>query len=88
VIAPEGTRKAAEFWKSGFMKIADATGVPIVPAGLSYRTKTITLGDPIHYDGVPANLMTELRAFYATTEGKHHEGAGPVRLREESIETI
>lgn len=88
VIAPEGTRKAAEFWKSGFVKIAAATGVPIVPAGLDYTKKTITLGEPIHYDGVPDNLMTELRNFYATTEGKHPEGAGPVRIREESAETI
>ena len=88
VIAPEGTRKAADFWKSGFVKIAAATGAPIVPAGLDYSNQTITLGGPIHYDGVPDNLMAELRTFYAATEGKHPEGKGPVRIREESTETI
>lgn len=88
VLAPEGTRKAAGLWKSGFMKIAAATGVPIVPARLSYRKKTITMGDPIRYDGIPANLMTELRAFYAEAEGKHPEGVGPVLIEEESTETI
>ncbi|MEX1037309.1 MAG: 1-acyl-sn-glycerol-3-phosphate acyltransferase [Acidimicrobiia bacterium] len=86
VIAPEGTRKAAEFWKSGFVKIAAATGVPIVPGGLNYRDKTITLGDPVHYDGVADNLMDTLRSFYATTEGKHPEGQGPVQIKEGTLD--
>jgi 1-acyl-sn-glycerol-3-phosphate acyltransferase len=31
VMAPEGARKAAPYWKSGFLRIASKTGVPIVP---------------------------------------------------------
>jgi 1-acyl-sn-glycerol-3-phosphate acyltransferase len=87
VIAPEGTRKASNSWKSGFIKIAASTGAPIVPAGLNYRKKTITLGEPIHYEGSVDDLMATLRDFYAGTEGKHPEGAGEVWIKEESVES-
>lgn len=87
VIAPEGTRKAAPYWKSGFLKIAEATGAPIVPAGVDFATKTLILGEPVRYDGSPDRLMDGLRRFFAGTSGRNPEGKGPVRIREESTAT-
>lgn len=84
VVAPEGTRKAAAFWKSGFLAISRAVGAPIVPAGVDYARKQITLGMPIVPSGDVEATMTQLRAFYEGKTGKHPEGMGPVRIREES----
>lgn len=43
-IAPEGTRKKVERWKSGFWRIARAAGAPILPVAFDYRTRTVVLG--------------------------------------------
>ncbi len=42
-IAPEGTRKSAASWKSGFYRIAEQAQVPIIVAVLDYRRKEIRL---------------------------------------------
>src|SRR5687768_3780626 len=36
-VAPEGTRRKVEQWKSGFWRIARAAGVPILPVAFDYR---------------------------------------------------
>jgi 1-acyl-sn-glycerol-3-phosphate acyltransferase len=41
VVAPEGTRRRAPRWKSGFHRIARAAGVPILPVAFDYRTRTL-----------------------------------------------
>ena len=84
VIAPEGTRKFTTRWKSGFLKIAEATGAPIVPARINYETKKVTLGGPIAFDGSVEPVMDTLRAFFAMGRGRNPEGAGTVALRGES----
>jgi 1-acyl-sn-glycerol-3-phosphate acyltransferase len=84
VIAPEGTRKAADFWKSGFLAIARAVDVPIVPACLNFEKKLLTVGDPIPHTGNIDNTMNELRTIYAGATGRNPEGMGPVRVKEES----
>jgi len=40
-VAPEGTRRRVEHWKSGFHRIALGAKVPILPINLDYRTRTI-----------------------------------------------
>lgn len=40
-ISPEGTRRAAPEWRTGFHRIAVGAGVPIVPAALDYHRKVI-----------------------------------------------
>jgi 1-acyl-sn-glycerol-3-phosphate acyltransferase len=44
VVAPEGTRRRTDRWKSGFYRIAMAAGVPIVLAGFDYPRKVIFFG--------------------------------------------
>ena len=44
-IAPEGTRRKVERWKSGFWRIARAAGVPILPVALDYRTRAVAFGE-------------------------------------------
>lgn len=40
-ISPEGTRRAAPEWRTGFHRVAIGAGVPIVPAALDYSRKEI-----------------------------------------------
>jgi 1-acyl-sn-glycerol-3-phosphate acyltransferase len=51
VIAPEGTRKLTDRWKSGFYRIAVAAGVPILLAGFDYPRRVITFGPAIEPSG-------------------------------------
>jgi len=83
VMAPEGTRKAAPHWKSGFLRIAAEANVPIVPAYIHFPNKKVVLGTPIAFDGDEKKIMDRLREIYAAGEGKNGQGKGPVRLKEE-----
>lgn len=47
VIAAEGTRKTNGKWKSGFYHIAQAAGVPIVPAYADNENRIIGFGPPL-----------------------------------------
>lgn len=49
-LAPEGTRKHTPEWKKGFIYIAQAAQVPIVPMAIDYRNKTFTIMPPIQSD--------------------------------------
>ena len=83
MIAPEGTRKANSYWKSGFYWIAHTAQVPIVCAFLDYRRKRGGLGPVIATTGDLKADMAQIRAFYATVTAKHPERFQNVRLREE-----
>lgn len=83
VIAPEGTRGSGRWWKSGFLKIAEAASVPLVLAGLDYSTKTITLSEAIPFHGDTGGFMDLARDFYRDSRGLHPEKETPVMLREE-----
>lgn len=51
VVAPEGTRKRSDKWKSGFYRIAVAAGVPIFPVGFDYPRKVIRFDPLFHPTG-------------------------------------
>ena len=64
-VAPEGTRKPVERWKSGFHRIAVAAGVPIVPCYFDNTHKVVGFGAPFYPTGNAEADITALRAFYA-----------------------
>ncbi|MEG3792579.1 lysophospholipid acyltransferase family protein [Lysobacter sp. CCNWLW3] len=71
-LAPEGTRKPVERWKSGFWKIAKAADVPVLPAYFHYPDKVIGIGEPFWLgDDMNADLA-RIRAWYRPWQGKHH----------------
>jgi 1-acyl-sn-glycerol-3-phosphate acyltransferase len=45
-VSPEGTRKRAEKWKSGYHRIALGAGVPIVPVMIDYSRRVLAMGAP------------------------------------------
>lgn len=70
-ITPEGTRKPVIQWKSGFLRIAHAAGVPILPVFIDYPSKTFTLGAPEHATGDLDADMARIRALFRGYRGKH-----------------
>lgn len=70
-LAPEGTRRPVERWKTGFWKIARAADVPIVPAYFHYPDRVIGIGPVVHATDDLAADMARLRAWYAPWQGKH-----------------
>jgi 1-acyl-sn-glycerol-3-phosphate acyltransferase len=85
VVPPEGTRKRAEHWRSGFYHIARGAQVPLVPAYLDYRRKRTGFGEPIEPTGDVRADMDRVRAFYEARapQGYRPDHFGPIRLREE-----
>jgi 1-acyl-sn-glycerol-3-phosphate acyltransferase len=70
-IAPAGTRKNVERWKSGFYHIACGAEVPIVLGFLDYRRKVGGIGPLIYPSGNFSADMETIRTFYNSITGKH-----------------
>ncbi|MCE7032243.1 lysophospholipid acyltransferase family protein [Lysobacter sp. GX 14042] len=63
-LAPEGTRKPVERWKTGFWKIAHGAGVPIVPVYFHYRDRRIVVAPPIHTGEDMDGEIAAIRHWY------------------------
>jgi 1-acyl-sn-glycerol-3-phosphate acyltransferase len=71
-LAPEGTRKPVERWKTGFWKIARAADVPVLPAYFHYPDKVIGIGPLFELTDDMAADMARIRAWYRPWQGRHH----------------
>ncbi|HLU51228.1 MAG TPA: 1-acyl-sn-glycerol-3-phosphate acyltransferase [Flavobacteriaceae bacterium] len=69
-LAPEGTRKKTETWKSGFYYIALAAKVPIFRVAFDYKTKTVKIAKPFYPTGDYEKDLVELRSFFKGAVGK------------------
>lgn len=72
VVAPEGTRKRVERWKTGFWKIAKAAAVPVLPVYFHYPERVIGVGELFHPGDDLAADMARIRAWYRPWQGKNH----------------
>jgi 1-acyl-sn-glycerol-3-phosphate acyltransferase len=70
-LAPEGTRKPVERWKSGFLKIAHGAGVPILLVYFHYPDKTIGMGPLYNTTGDLQADMAAIRAWYRPWQGRN-----------------
>ncbi len=69
-LAPEGTRKKVEEWKTGFYYIAKAAKVPIIMFTLDFKNKQNKVSEPFYpTDDLEADFKF-MRAFYKGVEGK------------------
>ena len=80
VMAPEGTRKVSEGWKSGFYRIAREADIPVTPCSVDSAAREIWFGPTFHLTGNVADDMDRMRAFYAGKGGVRPERKSPVRL--------
>ncbi len=84
VIAPEGTRSAADSWRSGFVEIADGADVPVVFAGVDGRGKVLTISGPEWVGPDRGDFMDRVRSFFANKPGLNPSGKSTVRLPDET----
>ena len=83
-LAAEGTRSRGEYWKSGFYRIAQQTGLPITLAFLDGPSRTVGWGPTFSPTGDVGADMDRIREFYADKTGLRPEGFTPPRLRDET----
>ena len=77
-LAPEGTRSRAEHWKSGFYRIAEGAGVPVVLGFMDYGRRRIGMGPTLHLSGDWHKDLDFCREFYKDIKGRWPDKAGPV----------
>ncbi|MBF8151081.1 1-acyl-sn-glycerol-3-phosphate acyltransferase [Winogradskyella sp. F6397] len=69
-LAPEGTRKKVENWKTGFYYIAKKANVPIIMFTLDFKNKQNKISEPFYpTDNIEADFKT-MKAFFKGVEGK------------------
>lgn len=69
-LAPEGTRKKVEKWKTGFYYIAKAANVPIIMFTLDFKNKQTEVSEPFYpTDDIEADFK-RMKSFYEGVEGK------------------
>jgi len=84
-IAPSGTRKSRNYWKSGFYWIAHKAQVPILCGYLDYAHRKAGLGLCLVPTGNVKEDMDRIRDFYKGIQGKYPEMTTRIRLRDENI---
>ncbi len=69
-LAPEGTRKRVNSLRTGFYHIAKKAGVPIVPIGFDYVSKTVVVGETFLPGNDEAKDLENIIAFYTCIRGR------------------
>lgn len=72
-ITPEGTRKPNRDWKKGFYFIALEAGMPILLAGLDYKTKTVYITRSITPSGDHESDIMEIKRYFSQYTGRKPE---------------
>lgn len=72
-ITPEGTRSRNSNWHTGFLRIAYATGVPILLGAMDFPTKRIEIKHTFTPSGDIRKDMCEVKNFYKDFKGKYPE---------------
>lgn len=68
-IAPEGTRKMVNNWKSGFYHMAYAAKIPIVFCSIDYPSKTVEFFAPFHPSGDFVRDAPVIAEFFRGKQG-------------------
>lgn len=70
-LAPEGTRRRVEHWKSGWHRMARAAGVPVVVGCIDYGRREIGVAEVFEpADDYPADLA-RIQRIYAGVTARH-----------------
>lgn len=79
-LAPEGTRAGGSAWRSGFWRIADAAGVPVLMAFVDGDSKRMGLGPALTVDGDAEGWMEQAQIFSEDKAGLKPQNRGPLEL--------
>lgn len=71
LIAPEGTRKKVERWKSGFLRIAYRANVPVLMVSFDYSQKKILLGECAELSGDLDTDLATVQNYFEQFQGRN-----------------
>ena len=77
-LAPEGTRKWTQYWKTGFYRIAVEADVPLVLGFIDYGSKKMGIGGVFKPTGDIQSDLKYLRDFYRPYQPRHPRNKGPI----------
>ena len=80
-LAPDGTRRPIDHWKSGFYRLAQLTGLPVTLAYVDRPTREIGIGPTFALTGDVSSDMDRIREFFADKRGLRPGRGSVVRLR-------
>jgi 1-acyl-sn-glycerol-3-phosphate acyltransferase len=78
VVAPEGTRRRANHWKTGFYYIAMGANVPLAMGFIDYVRKEGGFGPTLMPTGNIETDMEKIQAFYQNITAKMPDKSTPV----------
>ena len=76
-LAPEGTRRHVGTWKTGFYRIAERAGVPILPIAFDFNSRALRIGPPLTPTGDLQAETDLLRNFFDPVMGRRIDAAAP-----------
>jgi 1-acyl-sn-glycerol-3-phosphate acyltransferase len=79
-LAPEGTRKATDGWRSGFYHVALDAGVPLALVYIDYRERVVGVESFIMLSGDVDADMAEIARELGHRVGLRNDLAAPIKL--------
>ena len=79
IMAPEGTRRRTDGWKSGFYRISLASNVPVALGFVDYARREAGILAYVRLSGNASNDMSLVAEYYAGRTGKRPDLASPIR---------
>ena len=79
-LSPEGTRSKTKGWKTGFYRIAEGAGVPVVLGFFDYANRRLGFGPEMTLTGDMQADIAICRSYYASIEGRWPDKTSPVQF--------
>lgn len=79
-VSPEGTRGFSDHWKTGFYRIAEGAGVPVILGFIDYGRRVAGLGPEVAVSGNIEEDFARYEQFYASVTPRHPELRGIVAV--------
>lgn len=73
LLAPEGTRRRVDRWKTGFWNIARAAGVPVLCVAFDYPSRRVEIGPLLRCSDSLDTDMARIRDWYQPFMGKNRD---------------
>lgn len=80
-LAPEGTRKWTDHWKSGFYLIALKTKLPVALAFIDYENKRVGIGPVVQFTGQVEADWDLLKQFYKKEWARYPADFSEIRAK-------
>ncbi len=81
VIATEGTRSKAEYWKTGFYYIALEANVPLAMTYMDWKRKEVGIDDYFMPTGDLTKDFEQIKASFKDKKGFDPNKQSPIRLK-------